>query len=460
MGGKKEEGFKPSRGHGDEGRPCLHTVSGNQSGTAPGTRCSRPVDEESAGASPYKYWNEDTLSRWLGMENLGWAILDGIRSQVLVDNGATVNSVMPAYVTQHNLGIHPISELDHSLKPYGDHIPLVGLGGGQVEPLGFTLMRLQIEGMPHYDEHQVLFILDDPSAFSARIPVILGTPTINRVVQTIKETEMHNAPAEWQTARVAYQWAQGFQFRQASLGERLKFPTNTAEDPLDLDEKVLLTDKCTIPGFQSVITHGRTQRTMMMGNWLNIMMQAPYPEDKADLPNGLYIMRTYTELKDGSRNVSLVLRNLTARPIYLARGWVIGRVAATNAVPEAQCSPELLKQLDDEGEDKPEPAKLSTQQRQELLLTALKKDGGLDRLKEWLPENGSSLAVRVPPCLLFGAEWNRVHGRHQTRHWANEGRAIQREILPYRSSPGGWGMPAHSGNVGRQHHLTLPVTVV
>ena len=52
---------------------------------------------------------------------------------------------------------------------------------------------------------------------------------------------------------------------RASLDERLKFPTNTAEDPLDLEEKVLLTDKCIIPGFQSVITHGRTQRTMMMG---------------------------------------------------------------------------------------------------------------------------------------------------------------------------------------------------
>ena len=243
---------------------------------------------------------------------------------MLVDNGTRVNSVTPAYVCQHNLGVRPISELDHSLNPCGDHIPLVGLGSGQAEPLGFTLMRVQIEGMPHYDEHQVLFILDDPSTFSVRIPVILGTPTINRVVQTMKETEMHNAPMEWQMARVTYEWAQGFQYRWASLGERLKFLTNTAEDPLDLDEKVLLTDKCAIPGFQSVVAHGRIQRMMMMGNRLNIMTQAPYPEDKADLPNGLYVMRTYTELKDGSQNVSLMLQNLTAWPIYLARGQLIG----------------------------------------------------------------------------------------------------------------------------------------
>ena len=86
------------------------------------------------------------------------------------------------------------------------------------EPLGFTLMRVQIEGMPHYDEQQVIFVLDDPSPFSARIPVILGTPTINRVVQTMKETDMHNAPTEWQMARVAYEWAQGFQFWSGKPG--------------------------------------------------------------------------------------------------------------------------------------------------------------------------------------------------------------------------------------------------
>ena len=50
----------------------------------------------------------------------------------------------------------------------------------------FTLMRVQIEDMPHYDVQQVVFVLDDPSGFSTRIPVILGTPTINRVMQTMK----------------------------------------------------------------------------------------------------------------------------------------------------------------------------------------------------------------------------------------------------------------------------------
>ena len=147
------------------------------------------------------------------------------------------------------------------------------------------------------------------------------------------------------------------------------------------------------------------------------MTQAPYPEDKADLPNGLYIMRTYTELKDGSRNVSLMLRNLPAPPIYQARGQLINPVAATNAVPEAQCSPELLKQLDDEGEDKPEPAKLSTQQRQELLLTVLTKDGGLNRLKEWPPELAKkAVALLLEFHHIFSLEPNEIGCTDTMKH--------------------------------------------
>ena len=202
-----------------------------------------------------------------------------------------------------------------------------------------------------------------------------------------------------------------------SLGERLKFPTNTAEDPLDLDEKVLLTDKCTIPGFQSAVAHGLTQRTMMMGNKLNVMTQAPYPEDKADLPNGLYVMRTYTELKDGSWNVSLVLRNLTSRPIFLPKGRLIRRVAAANAVPEAQYSPELLKELDAEGENGSEPAKLTTQQRQELLLTTLQKDSRLDRLKEWPPELAKkAVALLLEFHHIFSLEPNEIGCMDATKH--------------------------------------------
>ena len=92
-------------------------------------------------------------------------------------------------------------------------------------------------------------------------------------------------------------------------------------------------------------------------------------------------------------------------------------MATANAVPEAQCSPELLKQLNDKSEEKPEPAKLSTQQRQDLLLTALQKDGGLDHLEEWPPK----LAKKVVALLLefhhvFSLEPNETRCMDATKH--------------------------------------------
>ena len=92
-------------------------------------------------------------------------------------------------------------------------------------------------------------------------------------------------------------------------------------------------------------------------------------------------------------------------------------MAAANAVPEAQCSAELLKELEAEGEGGPEPAKLTTQQRLELLLTTLQKDGGLDRLKEWPPK----LAKKAVALLLefhhvFSLEPNEIGCMDATKH--------------------------------------------
>ena len=76
---------------------------------------------------------------------------------------------------------------------------------------------------------------------------------------------------------------------------------------------------------------------------LHVLTQAPYPDDRAGLPNGVYITRTYTDLEPGSRRVAVVVRNMTSRPIHLTKGNVVARVQAANLVPEATPSPELWK---------------------------------------------------------------------------------------------------------------------
>ena len=86
-------------------------------------------------------------------------------------------------------------------------------------------------------------------------------------------------------------------------------------------------------------------------------------------------------------------------------------------VPEAQCSPDLLKKLGNEGEDKSELTKLSMQQRQELLLAALEKDGGLDQLKDWLPELAKwAIALLLEFHHIFSLELNEIGCTDATKH--------------------------------------------
>ena len=113
----------------------------------------------------------------------------------------------------------------------------------------------------------------------------------------------------WQQIKTAYEITNNIPVFKTSLDPDTVFLTNTGADPTDVDEVVTLTEKFTVPAFASMIVKGRTKNTMMLGNKLHTMTQAPYYEDHANLPNGLYVCRAYMELKDGSRNVGLVVCN-------------------------------------------------------------------------------------------------------------------------------------------------------
>ena len=209
--------------------------------------------------------------------------------------------------------------LIQDLSDHNRRIPLSELRGRVTEPLGYVILWVQILYMPSYDEDQVTLVVMEDSSFLRRCQVILGTPTINWAVQAMKESEMENAPEAWQSAQHMYEFA-NYMVQLDPEDYGMTMPTNTGENPTDLDELVLLKNKATIPAFESIILHCHTHRTMMMGYKLHIMTQATYLEDRVNLPNGVYVVKTYTELHDGSHNISVVLHNLTGKPVHLPAG--------------------------------------------------------------------------------------------------------------------------------------------
>ena len=128
---------------------------------------------------------------------------------------------------------------------------------------------------------------------------------------------------------------------------------------------------------------------MMTDTKLNVMTQAPYAEDEANLPVGLYVMRNRVEMNPGSQTVYLVLWNGTSRPIKMSAGRKVGRVVTVNIVPKAEASPELLCQLG--MEDRAKEPKMTIPERQAELIKILEKGGGLNMLKDW-PEDDARRA--------------------------------------------------------------------
>ena len=335
-----------------------------------------------------------------------------MKTTCLIDNGARVNLVTLEFVKDRGLEVGSIQDLsDHNGR-----IPLSRLGGRITEPLGYVILRVQIPYMPSYDEDQVALVVTEDSSFLRRCQVILGTPMINRAIRAMKESEMENVPKAWQSAQHTYKFANYMvQLNPEDYG--MTMPTNTGENPTDLDELVLLKNKATISAFESIILHCHTCRTMMMGYKLHVMTQATYLEDRANLPNGVYVVKTYTELHDGSRNVSVVLCNLTGKPVHLAAGRPVARVVAANTIPDAGPSPEFLKKLDEMEPDRDSPKKLTIEERQKLLLELLRKEGRLDKLKEWPPESALKFeGMLMEHHNIFSLEPNEMYGCGRTRH--------------------------------------------
>ena len=135
-----------------------------------------------------------------------------------------------------------------------------------------------MDGVWGYDKDQIALIIPDFSNFVVRVPVILGTPTIGRVVNVMKEAEMDALAMLWVNARAAH-----------LLAIRRMTPVkvgNDCEEGYNTNQEVFVmhTQKVeTLEPFSShVISVKMTEA--YLGECLNVMVQALYIQDGTLLP--------------------------------------------------------------------------------------------------------------------------------------------------------------------------------
>ena len=314
------------------------------------------------------YLNPDAFCRFIGPKNLGKALVDDELVSCLLDNGVQLNFITPAYAQEWGMDI---MSLDYLAEEIGGAIPLIrGLGGISVEPVGFVMMNVKVPGVEGYDEDQIAIVMDDPGM--TEWLVILGTPTLYRVMEVIKESEISKLAVPWASSRVSW-------LMRDVLGKLGKLGQVVVNDiankpiaPLHVDEVVRVASKCTVPPFGHKAIHGKVN-LILHGYKMNVMTHG-LEKQLPSLPLGIDVQTVYATLADGSNQIMVVLRNNTRDWLEIKKGVPIARMVAANKVPK-------VTNLFSAKQTK-EQSTLTETERQDLLLEMLDLSG----LEAWPQE--------------------------------------------------------------------------
>ena len=325
----------------------------------------RHVSNKSSKVKGAPYLNPDAFCQFIGPKNLGKVLIDDKLVSCLLDNGVQLNFITPAYAQERGMDI---MSLDYLVEEISGAIPLIrGLGGISVEPIGFVMMNIKVPGVVGYDKDQITIVMDDPGM--TEWPVILCTPTLYRVMEVIKESEISKLAVPWASSRVSWLMRDVL----AKLGQVVVNDiANKPIAPLHVDEVVRVASKCMVPPFGHKAIHGKVN-LVLHGYKMNMMTHG-LEKRLPSLPLGIDVQMVYATLADGSNRIMVVLRNNTRDWLEIKKGMPITHMVAANKVPKVT---NLFS-----AEQTKEQSTLTETERQDLLLEKLDLSG----LEAWPQE--------------------------------------------------------------------------
>ena len=145
------------------------------------------------------YLNPDPYCQFIGPKNWGEALIDKELMTCLLDNGFQLNFITPGYARKWGMDIMSLDGLAQEVG--GKLLPILGICGIMVDPEGFVMMNVKVPCVKGYNEDQIAIVMDDPGMKDC--PVILGMPTIFRVMEVIKESKISKLAVPWASSRVS-----------------------------------------------------------------------------------------------------------------------------------------------------------------------------------------------------------------------------------------------------------------
>ena len=247
--------------------------------------------------------------------------------------------ITPTLVWQYGFPVLPLEDLvDYPLN-------LVGLGRKCTSPLSFVILHMQVWEIMGYDEDIVFLVVPDESEFGQRVPLVIGTCMIGRIINVIRESEIAHLSMPWATARMVQLlscWKSTAVLTSGSVEAQFEGASRGPQE-VEVDELVTVRESLRLGPFQTEIIVGQVKP--LLGDTAHIMIALLRAEGQLrgsrPLSLGLHILHAYTCLKNGSSNVSLVVRNISDSHIFLKKGVPVVQVVSASLVPPAELSPEM-----------------------------------------------------------------------------------------------------------------------
>ena len=217
-------------------------------------------------------------------------MIEGRNVNALVDSGSQVNTIKPAFVQQYGFPVLPLEDLvDHPLN-------LVGLGRKHTSPLGFIILHVQVREITGYDEDIVFLMVPDESEFSCRVPLIIGTCTIGRIINIIQESEIDRLSTPWAMARMAQLlscWRSVAVFTLGNVAEAQSEGTDRGPQQVDVDKLVTVRESVCLGPFQTKIIEALVKP--LFGDTAHVIITLlkvgeGHLQEARPLPLGLHIL--------------------------------------------------------------------------------------------------------------------------------------------------------------------------
>ena len=275
----------------------------------------------------------------MGEENLATVRVDDVDTTALLDTGSRVNTIIPEYVQKYQLNVHPMRDLVGDMA-----LTLSGVGGCRTQPKGFVIIRVRVDEVSGYDEEQVALVVPDNSEFATRVPLILGTPALRRIINVMKESELDALSTPWATVRNSSALGQ-IRLNRVTLNPEIthRVTTTNKKDILDLDEVAYATKKIHLRPLESakVQLHIKTQ---LQGYNANVCVS---PLDQTEhLPVGVEVEDSYSVLRTCSEHVVAAVRNNSGDHVTIYPNQAVARVQLGNEEPQTFVSRRALMKLE------------------------------------------------------------------------------------------------------------------